>query len=42
MITDLMDTNVYAEDGVTVIGQKEPLITEEQALALLNGDYRSD
>ncbi len=36
MIHDLLDTNVYADDGITVIGQKEPLITPEMALKLMN------
>lgn len=40
MISELADTNVYGfdEDGNKVIvGQKEPIITLEQALELLNG-----
>lgn len=37
LIQEMLDPNVYAEDGKTVIGQKEPLITKEQALEMLNG-----
>lgn len=42
VIQDLLDTNIYAEDGVTVIGQKEPVITKEQALELLNMEPREE
>ena len=34
MIHELLDANVYDENG-NVIGQKEPLITEEQAKRIL-------
>lgn len=35
LITELLDDNVYDDFG-NVIGKKEPLITKEQALELLN------
>lgn len=35
IIQDLLDDNVYDNDG-NVIGKKEPIITKEEALELLN------
>lgn len=35
IIQDLLDDNVYDNDG-NVVGKKEPIITKEEALELLN------
>lgn len=35
MLMELLDENVYDDDG-NIIGKKEPLITKEEALRLLN------
>lgn len=35
VINELLDTNVYDEDG-NVVGQREPIITKDEAFMLLN------